>query len=207
MSASMKRIAGAVAAVVVAAATGALSRMPYDDGGGDDGLVRLSWRIRGEHVEECRPLSEEERRALPEHMRRREICEGRIAPYLLQVDVGGRVRVSDTVRAGGAREDRPVFVHRELAVRPGVHELRVRFTRLGPAGGDGPSDPGSGEAPEPPDRRASEAPGEGRWRPDVETPRALLLDRAVRVGEGDVILVTYDPEGRRLVVRGEEGGS
>ena len=93
-------------------------------------LVRLDWRARGERVEDCRPPTEEEIAGRPPHMRPREICEGRVRPYSLRVVVDRAVVVDDTIHGAGAREDRPLYVAREIAVRPGVRELRIDFESL-----------------------------------------------------------------------------
>lgn len=135
------RAGRAVAAALVAgAATLALgygSRAPWraDDG---SAAVRLAWRARSELVEECRPLSEEERARRPVHMRRTEVCETRPVAYLLRVAVDGRVLLADTVRSSGARADRPVHVSRELRVPPGERALDVAFLPLS----DGPDPAG-----------------------------------------------------------------
>ncbi|NIR39672.1 MAG: hypothetical protein GWO22_28105, partial [Actinobacteria bacterium] len=73
-------------AVAVAGIVG-LSRMPTPVAGVDGALLRLSWRLRGVSIEECRTLSREELEALPAHMRRTEECTGRTVGYLLRVDV------------------------------------------------------------------------------------------------------------------------
>jgi hypothetical protein len=120
----------AAAAVLVTAAllagTAWLSNMPY---GSDptEAAIRLSWRVRGERIEACRRLTPEEMEALPVHMRREEICEGRIAPYHLTVELDGRVIEDAMVRPAGARGDRPVYVYRDYPVPPGEHPLRVVF--------------------------------------------------------------------------------
>jgi hypothetical protein len=120
----------AAAAVLVTAmllvGTALLSNLPY---GSDpvEAAIRLSWRVRGERIEACRRLTPEEMAALPVHMRREEVCEGRIAPYHLTVELDGRVIEDVMVRPAGARGDRPVYVYRDYAVPPGEHPLRVIF--------------------------------------------------------------------------------
>jgi len=94
---------------------------------GDDAMLRLSWRAVGHRVEECRVPTEEELAALPAHMRRTEICEGRLAPFRLDVSLDGRTLVDRSVRAEGAREDRPAYVFEEYRVPAGPHRLDVRF--------------------------------------------------------------------------------
>lgn len=159
---------GALAVGLIAVA----SRVPVAFGGDHEALLRLSWRVDGVSMEECRTLSEEELANLPPHMRNPRACIGRIAPYRLQVGLDGRQVVSDTVRPAGARGDRPIFVLRDLPVAPGPMRLQLRFEPLLPPG----VRPGPGAIP-------------------------LYLDRTVRVEAGQILLVTLDDPGTSLVVR------
>jgi hypothetical protein len=67
-------------------------------------------------------------------MRRDEICERRLQPWRLEVTLDGSPVVDDTVRATGAREDRPLYVFRQLPLSPGTHALRAVFTPIGESG-------------------------------------------------------------------------
>ncbi len=168
------------AAIAVALATtlviGALSRAPYTADRADYGILRLAWRARGERVEECRRLTKEELERLPVHMRQEERCEGRIFPYRLRVSVDGVRVVDELVHAAGARHDRPLYVYRELPLEPGAHAVVVTFTR------EGNVPPGAHEA-------------------DEGTPARLALDTTVALSPRRILLVTYDDDARRLVVR------
>jgi len=168
-------VAGGVAALVTLGVA-AWSRAPYAAGETQGAALRLAWRARGARVEECRRPSAEELSRLPLHMRRDEICEGRVLPYRLVVTLDGRVVMDDVVEAAGAHADRPLFVFHELAVHPGRHELGVRFER---------------EAP----------PGTGRLADADAAPALLEVAQQLELRPLDVALVTYDPEGRALVVR------
>lgn len=168
-----------ITAVGSALALAWLSQVPYAAEAARDGLIRLSWRARGERVQRCRPLSEEEQAQLPPHMRQPEVCEGRVAPYVLSLELDGAVSLIDTVRASGARRDRPLYVYHDVPVAPGTHEVRVRFVRQ-PAGAD-----------EPPVQEA--------------TPRALELEASVSVAAGEIALITLDPASRALVLRQRSG--
>lgn len=170
---SRRHLLGALLAVAVTAGIAALSRVPFE--AEDDGAVlRLSWRTRSERVQSCRRLSPEELAELPEHMRRTEVCEGRVLPYTLTVAVDGRTLVDDTVRGGGARGDRPIFVLRELPLAPGEHDVRVSFVRQGEAGSSAHAQ---------------------------ATPARMEIRRRERLRAGEVLLVTYDPDLRALVTR------
>lgn len=169
------RAGGAAAAVAMAVGLAALSRVPYDAGGSDQAVIRLAWRMRGTRVEECRTPSADEVAALPVHMRRERICEGRVLPYRLSVTLDGEAVLDQLVRARGARADRPLYVYAELPVEPGRRALSVRFVRQN--GEPGP------ETPE-------------------HDPAELLLDAELLLVARDIALVTYDPDSRALVLRG-----
>ena len=139
MSRPLRRWLGALLAVASALALAALSQVPYTPAAAEQAVLRLSWRAPGVRVQNCRRLTDEEKAALPAHMRRDEVCEGRLLPAHLRVEVDGRVVVDDTVRASGARGDRPLYVFREIPLAPGAHALRVRFSR--PDGGSGAAAP------------------------------------------------------------------
>ena len=176
------------------AALAALSFTPYTAEPGDRAVVRLAWRARGERVRECRRLTAEELARLPQHMRQEEVCERRILPYRLRVDLDGARVVDELVRAGGAREDRPLFVFRDLAVTPGTHHLQVTFEREAGEEGDD-------ERPHPEEVDATEAGRRAR-----ETPARLALDGPVVLVPRQIVLVTYDDERRRLLLAAPGGG-
>jgi hypothetical protein len=113
----------AAAAVGIAWASGApLALEPADAA-----AIRLSWRAVGEPVEACRTPSAEEQAGLPQHMRRGEICERRLAPFRLEVRLDGAAQIDERIAPEGAQADRPAYVLRELRVAPGTHRLAVRF--------------------------------------------------------------------------------
>lgn len=166
---------GALVAAGGTAAMLALSHVPYAAGAADAAGIHLAWRVRPVRVEQCRRPSAAELAALPVHMRRTEICEGRILPYALTVVVDGDTVVRDSIRAAGARSDRPLYVNRELSVPPGTHRVTVRFARATP-----------------PDLDPATA----------ATPADLVLTAALVLGAGDVALITYDAERQILIGRG-----
>lgn len=136
---SPRRTATAVAlALALTMATAGLSRVPVRFSHPDVAMLRLSWKINGVTVEACRQLTAEELEALPVHMRNPRACIGGIAPYVLEVTLDGTVMAPDTVRAHGARSDRPLFVLRDLPVAPGPHDVAVRFRAVIPEGVDPP---------------------------------------------------------------------
>jgi hypothetical protein len=189
-----RRVLAPVLAVGSAAALAALSQVPYTPVAGPEALVRLSWRARGERVENCRELSADELRSLPRHMRQERVCEGTTAEYRLRVEVNGEPRVSQAVQGSGEVQVRPLYIYRELALPPGRHRIRVAFERVGPPGSDLDDE---GEEDESDDDGASR----GRRAREAAVPRRLELERTLHLSPREVVLVTYDPEHRELVVR------
>jgi hypothetical protein len=182
MRTTARRILGAAVAVTVTLATVALSRVPYGGLDPDISVLRLTWRAPGEAIEDCRLLSPEEIEAQPVHMRRDRICERRLVPYRLRVYVDGVRVVDETVRPAGAREDRPLFVFRELELEPGEHQVAVNWVRE------------TGPDPLPTDSPAT--------RGGVRGTGPLSLDATLDLAAGDVALVTYDPDRRSLATAG-----
>lgn len=123
----MKRSAQIAVAVLLLLFIGALSRVGYMSGTRSDALLRLSWRTRGEAVKQCRKLTEEELEELPAHMRTPEVCTGRVASYQLDLSVDDRAFQPMRLRAAGAHADRPIYVFRELGLKPGEHNIAIAF--------------------------------------------------------------------------------
>jgi hypothetical protein len=190
MSRSLRVVLGGLGAVGVTVLLAGLSRAPQRVHGTDAGLLRLSWSGQPERIEVCRAVPEAELENLPRHMRQAVVCEGRSASYQLTVVQDGDTLLEEPVWGGGVRHDRPVYLYREFVADPGTHHLIVRFTRL-----DEPSSPNPPAADSAPER-----PGRGRLD---RLPSELLLDTAITVRPRQVVLVTFDPAERGLVVRTE----
>ena len=123
----VRRAAAALLAIAMTGGIAWLSRAPLDFGSGAEARIRLSWRVAGIPIEACRTRTEEELAALPVHMRSPEECTRTLAPFALDVAVGGRSVVRDTVFPKGARGDRPLYVFRDLPAEAGRVALSVRF--------------------------------------------------------------------------------
>ena len=145
--------------------------------GSDQAMLRLAWSARPERIERCRQQSEEELARLPAHMRQPVVCEGASAEYRLSVRLDGRVVAEQVVRGGGLRQDRKLYVFRELPLDPGDRWIEVRFDRLGPDDAAGGNRPAGGEI----------------------VPSHVVFDQRVRLRPREVILVTYAPERQALV--------
>jgi hypothetical protein len=185
-----RRAVGGALAIVSAGALSWLSEAPYTAEPTAHGVIRLAWRARGERVRRCRRLTPDELAKLPAHMRQEEVCERAMLPYRLRVTVDGAPAIDELVRAGGAREDRPLFVFRELSVAPGAHHITVAFERA--SGGDAEDE----HEDEGKDDRAQRR--ELRESTVRETPDHLALDETVTLAPRAILLVTYDDEGQRL---------
>jgi hypothetical protein len=166
---------GALGAALVLALIRILSFAPYTTERDAGAIVRLAWRARGERVRDCRRVTPEELAKLPAHMRQEQVCEGRVLPYRLAVDLDDSATVSRLIHGAGAREDRPLYVFQDLTVRPGVHRISVRFTLEGRP-----------QAPE---------------ETGLATPPRLALDTTLSLAPRQVLLVTYDEAREQLVVR------
>ncbi len=131
----MTHLLRGLAVVTGLAFTGVLvigSALPWTAGEANRGLLRLSWRAVGERMEACREPSAEELAALPPHMRQSAICEARLTPFQLDVELDGRSLLDTRVHPSGARGDRPAYVREEFLVEPGEHRLSVRFVAIVP---------------------------------------------------------------------------
>ena len=176
-----RRALGLGVVALVTLGIGAASRAPWTATGPDEALLRLSWRAQSETREECRPLTAEEKAELPIHMQVPEVCESQAIPYLLRVSIDGSVLLADTVHGAGAREDRPVYVFREIGLVPGRHALAVEFLPIG--------------------QGLKDADDEDEDDDGADHDRMLWLrySDAVRIGEREVVLIAYDSARRALV--------
>lgn len=205
MSMRLRHVAGAVVAVGASFGLAALARAPLTAYPDETPVLRLAWSVRPERIEHCRTLTDAELADVPAHMRQRVQCEGRSANYRLVALVDGGVRLDTVVTGGGARNDRPVYVFRELGVPAGHHQLTVRFEREPVPGVElGASDGADGGATPGDTLMAARAPREAeertrRQEEAVPPTLELVTDIAPRVRE--VLLVTYDIDRRALVLR------
>lgn len=135
----LDRVPGLLLGLLLLVGVASLSQVPLGHPP-TEGLLRLTWRMRG-------PVVKVERAAdpnVPVHMRPQGEFEHRPVPFALQVDLDGRRVVDREVAPAGMRGDRPLVVHEEWTLPPGRYHLRLRFAPLGPAGDplefDGPVD-------------------------------------------------------------------
>ncbi len=166
----------------------------------DSARLRLSFSARPEQVEVCTVQSEEALAKLEPHMRRRVICEGYSASYLLEIHVDDALLAEDVIRGGGLRHDRPIYLLREYAVPAGQHRLRVTIHRRETIAVDSTiaatttveADTGLYAG-----RAAREVAERARKR-SAAIPEILALDTVVTVAPRRVVLVTFNADQKRL---------
>ena len=179
--------------------------VPFHDGAA--ARLRLSWSARPERIEVCRTLSAEELAARAEHMRQRVECDGRFATYALRVESDGQILGETIVHSAGLRHDRPLYLLREFDVAPGAHRVRVLFTRREKTDGGGHDDVDEFPTTPPTDTdtgifagRAQREAVEHRRRARAAIPAHLELDTTLAFAPRTVMIVTFDPKRRTLVL-------
>jgi len=200
-----------IAGVATALALGLIARTsaaPLSFHAGSTPRLRLSWSARPERIEVCRTLSAEELAQRLEHMRQRVSCEGRFATYALRVESDGQVIGEAVVHGAGLRHDRPLYLLREFDVAPGVRRVRVSFTRREKTDDDAAafaktastgSDTGLFAG------RAQRESAEHARRAGAAIPARLALDTTLTFAPRQVMIVTFAPERRALVLLGGSG--
>jgi hypothetical protein len=173
------RIAGAALLAAVIVGIARLSSVPIVLHPSADAVLRLAWSARPERIEKCRQRTPEELAQLPQHMRQPLACEGATAEYRLQVRVDDVVVADRTVRGGGLRRDRRLYVLEEFPIHPGSANIAVRFDRIG-------------------ERPPDSAPGANVPHPE-SVPAHLSFERRVTLSARDVVLVTYSADDRQMV--------
>lgn len=195
--------------VLVTASSGFLlaraSAVPVPFRTRDEARLRLSWSARPERLETCRAATAEELSRELEHMRQRIECEGRSATYALRVRVDEGEVEESIVRGGGFRHDRPLHLLRDLALNPGIHRVRLEFERREAATPRDSLLPGVPAADSADTGvfagRAERERIERVRRTRAAIPPRLSLDTSLGFAPGEVVLVTFDAERRRLEVR------
>jgi hypothetical protein len=125
----MRALAMVAASAVMLLLIGWGSRIHYQSGENEHGMLRLSWRMRGQKIEACRDRTPAELEALPVHMRTPRLCESRAVPYRLILSIDHGKPDTTTVLPAGAKHDRPFYILRDSLLRPGAHHVAVTFAR------------------------------------------------------------------------------
>jgi hypothetical protein len=146
-------------------------------------------------MEQCRRLTDEELAGVPAHMRERIQCEGHTARYQLSITIDGSLVADRLVSGGGAHGDRPISLLEDFRVTPGPRVLLIRIVRVDSAEALAPALDDSSTS----DRERRMAETRERSRREA-LPPTVVLDTSLAIGEGQVVLVSYDPERRRLIL-------
>jgi hypothetical protein len=165
---------GAAVVVTLGAAWGlaVLSALPMPGDPPAHALLRLDWRLRGEEAGECLRPTQADLDALPTHMRNPNACLGALPPYRLRLWVDDDLVIDEVVYGGGARQDRPLTVYRDVPIAPGLRRLRAEFVRASPG------DEGASRMPQARPATALHAAGDARLAPG----QVLLLVRRQDTG-------------------------
>ena len=110
-----------LAALVAALAQGP-AFSPVAEGHGE---LRLSMAHLAERLVPCRPLTEEERQALPPTRRVTEICEPGRSPTVIELRLDDELLIRETVTAAGWHDDGRAYLVTTFAVPAGEHRLRM----------------------------------------------------------------------------------
>lgn len=207
MNAALGVVRGAYSVVATAAVLGVLaatSAVSVRWHGADDAALRLSWSAQPERIEVCRALSAAEIEARNEHMRQRVECDGTSATYTLRVRVDGVLVDNRIVRGGGLRHDRPMHLLQTYGLPNGLRRVQMEFKRRERASSDSVSGVTAAVPESDTGRfagRAARETSERARRASAAVPPVLTLDTTLAFAPRQVILVTYDPDGRRLLVK------
>jgi len=193
------RIVGILLAIATAVGLARASIVPFSPHG-EQAVLRLAWTARPERIEDCRQQSDEELQKLPAHMRQSVACVGTTATYRLEVRWNDEVILQQTVRGGGLRHDRPLYLFRDIPLSPGEGTVGVQFDRVESVSASPHRERSSDEREE---ARHSTAIDDVRRRRELEErtrgreeaiPSSLSLERRVRMISHRVVLVTYDAD-------------
>lgn len=123
--------AGLLVAAMLTVSTWAASRARYDLPRNPAPELVVSFKHPGQKSENCRDLTEEEKRKIPPHMRPPQICERKRNDVRMRVAVDERVVLDKAYAPAGLWNDGNSLAVERLAVPAGKHRVRVWI-------GDGP---------------------------------------------------------------------
>ncbi len=90
-------------------------------------LIKLSFSHAGQHVEECRRLSQEELEQVAPNMRRPTQCPRERVPLLIEVMLDGELVYRDLLPPSGLASDGASTAYKKFPVSTGQHRLTVRL--------------------------------------------------------------------------------
>ncbi|MDH5752502.1 MAG: hypothetical protein OEZ59_08805 [Deltaproteobacteria bacterium] len=98
----------------------------------DEGVLRLTWRVVGAKLRYCREYTDSEKNRLTKHMQRGQYCISKLLPYQLKLDIDGKSVIDEEMQPPGARGDRPLYVVRDVRLKPGSYQFDLSFKPLDP---------------------------------------------------------------------------
>lgn len=111
-----------------AVALAVFSRWPvYQPLADDMAQIKVSFIHHGARLSDCRPYTAEELAKLAPNMRRATKCERERSPVSIEVDLDGRMVLSEVSAPSGLSRDGASTMYRRLDVPAGEHRLAVRF--------------------------------------------------------------------------------
>ncbi len=120
-------LAGALAAVVLAAVTWSVSRVGYASPARPSPELVVSFKHPGQVGEQCRELTPDEKRNTPPHMRPEKVCERRRVPVRMRVFVDGALVHAAAHEPRGLWGDGNSMTIARLPLAVGQHHVRVEI--------------------------------------------------------------------------------
>jgi len=121
-------VAGIAVLAVPAILSLMLSDAPFSFFSDKDSLLVFSFRHGGKHLKEERlPTDEELKKALP-HMRARVPRSGPRFPVYVELEVDGKMLLSQSYKAGGLKKEGSSFAYEKSVLTPGVHMVKIRMS-------------------------------------------------------------------------------
>ena len=90
-------------------------------------LIKLSFSHAGQHLQECRRLTQEELNRLPPNMRRPMDCPRERVPLLVELELDGEMLYRDELPPSGLSRDGASTAYRKFSVPAGSHRLVARL--------------------------------------------------------------------------------
>ncbi|MBX7143796.1 MAG: cytochrome b N-terminal domain-containing protein [Oligoflexia bacterium] len=122
-------IRSAISSLLILSAIAAMSSWPLGQDG-ENGALRIAFRLPGQAPKSCRAPTAQELASVPKHMQMKEICESRFLEYRLIARINGETKIDSVAKHSGARGDRPISIHEEVQLAPGLYKLEVELVPL-----------------------------------------------------------------------------
>ncbi len=123
-----------IATAVLLFGTAAINQWPVG-GVSNYALIRFGAKLPGQTKEECRPLSDEDKKTLPLHMQLPEICNRRQLRYRIRITLDDKELLGHTLQQSNLRGDGIFFINEEVEVSPGNNRVSVSVEPINTPGG------------------------------------------------------------------------